>query len=105
MALSLNSELLLDGKIFLALCHSENYLLKIFNERYNRSWSLEKYEILIDECKSDNYVSIAFLPKTKQNVNGVPFEVPVKGIWENGPGIELYISLEDYSLLRFKGMR
>jgi hypothetical protein len=81
----------------------KKYLIDIFNENFNKTWPIEGYDVLIEEY--NNYVSTSFLTKTEQKVNEVPFEVSVKGVWLNGPGIELHISLEDFSLLLFKGMR
>lgn len=98
-----NSTIVLNGHLFLALSYAKHYLLGIFKDNYKKEWPLENYQIWIEE--HDEYVMVSFIPDTEQEEWSYGMEIPFRGVWSNGPGIEMKISLADFSLLSFHGMR
>ena len=96
----------LDGVAFLVLYHAKKYLDQTFDERFGgKTWPLEKYNVLTTLYENEGYAAVAFCPKIETFVQGIPFEVADRGIWKNGPGVHLFISLKDYSLLKTTFMR
>ncbi len=96
----------LTSQEMLALETSIQYFFTILKTFKNhKKWSLEKYTIYIGDYPEYNYYEFSFCPKTETFVAGIPFEIADQGIYKNGPGITMFISKEDNSLLRHYFMR
>lgn len=95
-----------DGRVIMVLHQARNYLLNVFDSHFSgKQWPLEGYEVLFNMYPEHNCAEVSFCPKVDTSINGVPFEVADQGVWANGPGVEFFISLEDYSLLKTTFMR
>ncbi|MFC4159051.1 hypothetical protein [Chitinimonas lacunae] len=96
----------LNGRTLLALSHAINYLNNTFDIYFKKKkWPIENYEIWTVIYEEEKCISVAFCPKIEPDESGLLFEVPVQGVWKNGPGVKFFISLADYSLIDTVFMR
>lgn len=95
-----------DGRLLPLMQRARTYLEDIYQDRFSgRTWPIEGYVVILNSYHEEGYAAVSFCPKVESAVEGVPFEVADRGIWKNGPGVQLFISLKDFSLLKTVFMR
>jgi hypothetical protein len=100
----LNPDFDFEGRKLLVFYYSKIYLDDIFKSKFSgKSWPIEKYDVVASFYKE--YASVSFCPMIENFIDGIPFEVADRGIWKNGPGVQIFISLDDYSHLKTVFMR
>ena len=76
-----------------------------FKKLYADKYDLLKYEIWLNKFEEKKYFSISFLPNIETIFAGVHFEIADQGMYQNGPGVVFFFSLDDCSLLKTQWMR
>jgi hypothetical protein len=100
----LNPDFNFTGDKFLIFYYAKIYLEDIFKTKFGgKFWPIEKYNIIVSFY--EEYAAVAFCPMIEDFIDGIPFEVADRGMWKNGPGVDIFISLDDYSHLKTVFMR
>lgn len=94
----------LDEKIVMLLFRAVEHLRDIFSQK-GREWPLDKYIVLASIHPDHDLADISFCPKVETLVQGIPFEVPVHGVYANGPAVRFFLSLSTLSLVKTMYMR
>ncbi len=79
-------------------------MYKIFNNMKG-DYTIEKYNVLLSIHIDHDIINVAFCPKTVPTFEGSYLEIPCGGIYTNGPGVDFFYSLSDYTLIRRIFMR
>jgi len=80
-------------------------MIKIFKNMKVSSYTISKYNVLLAIHTNYDIAAISFCPKVETFIEEVPFEVPNRGVWKNGPGVSFFYSLSSKSLLKKIYMR
>lgn len=86
------------------LYYAVQEMYKIF-ENIKGDYSIPKYNVLISLHINHDIEVVSFCPKVETFIQGVPFEIPYKGMWQNGPGVSFYYSLSNHVLIKKIYMR
>lgn len=93
-----------DEFVFKVIYYAVEEMLKEF-EKYENEYSILKYDVLLNIYTEYDIIKIAFCPKIETFIQGFPFEVPYRGLWNNGPGISFYFELSSCTVLKKVYMR
>lgn len=99
MALHADDEII--GVVVSALGHLD----AVYDGGVGRRWPLNRYTVLVTQHTEYSMVDVAFCPDPTNFVDGIPFEIADKGMYINGPGVQLILAADDHSLIRTVYMR
>lgn len=69
-----------------------------FEEISKGEWDLKKYVVWLQISTNQKYASIGFIPNIENFIDGIPFEIPNQGMYQNGRGVQFYYEIDNVEL-------
>lgn len=69
-----------------------------FEEISKGEWDLKKYVVWLQISTNQKYSSIGFIPNIENFIDGIPFEIPNQGMYQNGRGVQFYYEIDNVEL-------